>query len=612
MREAGFGRAKGDSALRSAVAEKLRRSRQTPGLRMTLAAVALLALASYNCGGSSNPPLPEPTASGSQRLTAQVFATVTGSVFDAVVGVQRIRYRVAGVQAPQGSECYAEESLQASTELLLGETIQIEEAPGAEEEGARPAYVTLNGEMIDERLVREGLARVSPVKPGGVVPGERLIALEAEARASGRGLWGSCVVLPVGFTADVFVSGIDAPTAMAFAPDGRIFVAEKGGKVWAVSENGIRADEPFIDLEAEVNGQADRGLLGIAVDPDFSTNGYVYLLYTVDPVPGEPDEDADMPTFGRLTRYTELVEAADPESRFVLIGETAGDGFPLASITHTVGDIIFGPGGTLFVSVGDGAVDTKADVGHGTTERDIAFTQMFPAGEDIGALRAQSLDSLDGKILRINPDTGGGVETNPFWTGDPFANRSRVFAYGMRNPFRIALRIGEAGEETLFVGDVGNRLWEEISVAGAGANLGWPCYEGPDLSLEFAATAEAAAVCDALVQDGLTLPTFSYPNAARLDAGSAGFTGVAVVGGDVYTGRSFPAEYDGSYFFTDLSGEFLKILDVTPDGGLLAVRDFATGLESPVQVVVHPATGDLYIAEIASNRISRIQYVGPG
>ena len=107
-------RAGTNSAAKLALAEKLRRDGRTPGLRMTLAAaVAVLALAACNGGGSSNTPSPEPTASAGQRLTAQVFATVTGSSFDAVVGVQRIRYRVAGVEAPRETECYAAQSLQA-------------------------------------------------------------------------------------------------------------------------------------------------------------------------------------------------------------------------------------------------------------------------------------------------------------------------------------------------------------------------------------------------------------------------------------------------------------------------------------------------------------------
>jgi glucose/arabinose dehydrogenase len=576
----------------------------TPGLlKVVAAAVALLALVACSGGGSSSTPSPEPTASG-QKLTAQVFATVTGDTFDAVVGTERIRYRVAGVQAPKDTECYAQQSLQASTQLLIGEVIQIEDAPGPEQSGAKPAYVTLNGQNIGEQLVSAGLARVSPSLPGGPPTDERLTTLEAQAKASGKGLWGSCLVPPFGFVAETFVSGIENPTVMAFAPDGRMFVAQKGGIVWIVSPDGVRSGQPFIDLSAEVNGQYDRGMLGLALDPDFSTNGYVYLLYTV-------NEDPNIPTFGRLTRYTELLGHANPASRVVLIGNSAADGFPLASITHTIADLVFGPNRELFVSAGDGAVDTGADVGHGTTASDIAFTQMFPASEDIGALRAQSLDSLDGKILRINPDTGGGLETNPFWTGDPFANRSRIFAYGMRNPFRIALRTTEAGAESLFVADVGNHKWEKISIATAGANLGWPCYEGPDLEPLFAATPEGAAVCGAVAPGQFTPPTFYYPNAAQGNLGTAGFSGIAIIGGTVYTGQSFPAVYDGEFFFTDLSGSFLKTLSVGPDGRLLAVSDFATGLQTPVQILMHPSTGDLYIAEIAANEIIRIRYVGP-
>ncbi len=572
-------------------------------------AILLLAVIACGGGGSSNTATPEPTASG-QKLTAQVFNSVTGDIFDAVVGVQRIRYRVAGVHAPRDNECYAGESLAASTELLLGEIIQVEPAPGPEEEGAQPAYVTLQGKNVDELLLKDGLARVTPGLPGGALPEQRLTDAEAQAKTNHKGLWGACVEPPFGFTAEGFATGIENPTVMAFAPDGRLFVGTKSGQVWIVDAEGQRSETPFIDLVEEVNGEHDRGLLGLALDPDFETNGYVYLLYTADRIPGEPDEDADTPAFGRLTRYTEVGGVADPSSRLVLIGNGPEDGWPLASVTHTIGDLLFGPNRELFVSAGDGAVDTEPDVGHGTTDRDIMFSGMFPASEDIGALRAQSLDSLDGKILRINPDTGGGLETNPFWDGDPFSNRSRVFAYGMRNPFRIALRTDEPGSESLFVGDVGNKTWEEISIATAGANLGWPCYEGPTREPLFAVVPESAAVCDALSPADLTPPIYYYANAAQGTLDPRGFSGTAVVAGTVYNGKSFPPEYDGGFFFSDLTGGFLKILYVDADGTLVDTGDFASGLQNAVQVLVDPDSGDLYIAEIGANQILRIRYTG--
>ena len=247
---------------------------------------------------------------------------------------------------------------------------------------------------------------------------------------------------PPGFVAqDVGPSGEwKTIVGLAVAPDGRLFVLEKRGRVYIVQDDW-RLASPFIDLGLEVLDNGDRGLLGIALDPNFTTTPWVYLLYSVDP--DGDGVDTDVPTFGRLTRYR--ASAGDPNvadlgSRQVLIGATWPTGIPCLHNTHGTGSLRFAEDGTLLVSTGDGAFVSPADAGgrHPT-----AFGPgKFPTSEDIGAFRSQWLGSLAGKILRIDPQTGAGLPSNPYYTGNAFDNASRVWAYGLRNPYRFQVRPG--------------------------------------------------------------------------------------------------------------------------------------------------------------------------
>ncbi len=185
--------------------------------------------------------------------------------------------------------------------------------------------------------------------------------------------------------------GFTNPVGVVFdPPTGRMFVAEKRGKV-LIHVDGTALPTPFIDLTDEVHNAGDKGLLGLALDPDFSTNQYVYLLYTVDPVFGQPDEPEDAIAFGRLTRYTANGNVADLESRLVLLGELAMGGFPSCSVTHSIGTVKFGNDGTLFVGGGDGAHPDFVDGGQNVTPNDSLCDSTFGPDQNIGALRSQSL-----------------------------------------------------------------------------------------------------------------------------------------------------------------------------------------------------------------------------
>lgn len=323
-----------------------------------------------------------------------------------------------------------------------------------------------------------------------------------------------------GFVSDIIAGGLDMPTDMAFAPDGRIFVAERGGAV-RIIKDGVLLPTPFITLVTNTRGE--RGLVGMALDPNFSANGYVYLYYTVEINPAEPDGRKA----GRLIRVTANGDVAQPGSEVILLGSVLPDAahgwscefyppgtdcLPADNPFHVAGGMRFGPDGKLFLSVGD-----SAQFGFGTP------------------LRAQHLDKLAGKMLRINPD-GTGPSDNPFYNGDPRANRSKVWHYGLRNPFRWGFW---PGTNIPMIGDVGTDQWEELNTAAAGANFGWPCYEGDARVSVY----EAEPICVSLYAAGTaTGPFYSYPRGA----------GAAIIGGLFYMGTgSYPVEYVGRFFYAD-------------------------------------------------------------
>ena len=241
--------------------------------------------------------------------------------------------------------------------------------------------------------------------------------------------------LPSGFSESLVASGLASPTAMQFAPDGRLFVAEQGGRL-RVIKNGALLPTPFLTLTVSSSGE--RGLLGVAFDPNFAVNQFVYVYYT-----------ATTPAVhNRISRVTASGDVAVAGSEVILL-----DLNNLSSATnHNGGALAFGPDGTLYAAV----------------------------GENANGDNAQSFDNLLGKMLRINPD--GSIPTdNPFFGTTAGANRA-IWALGLRNPFTFAFHPSRAN---LFINDVGENTWEEINDGIAGANYGWPTTEGPTTDSRF-------------------------------------------------------------------------------------------------------------------------------
>jgi glucose/arabinose dehydrogenase len=335
--------------------------------------------------------------------------------------------------------------------------------------------------------------------------------------AAGPAGLASAATLPSGFTETGLTGTLSNPTAMTMAPDGRLFVCLQGGSLRVV-KNGALLTTPFLTLS--VNSSGERGLLGVAIDPDFATNSFIYVYYTT----------STSPVHNRISRFTANGDVAVPGSGVVIM-----DLETLSSATnHNGGAIHFGPDGKLYVAV----------------------------GENANAPNSQTLANRLGKILRLNPD--GSIPTdNPFFNVATGVNRS-IWALGLRNPFTFTF---QRGSGRMFINDVGQSTWEEIDEGIAGANYGWPTTEGPTTDPDFVS------------------PPFSYPHSG------GSITGCAITGGAFYNPvtATFPSAYVGKYFFVDFCSGWIKRFD--PASG--AVADFASGIVSPVDLLVSNA-GDLY------------------
>jgi glucose/arabinose dehydrogenase len=304
--------------------------------------------------------------------------------------------------------------------------------------------------------------------------------------------------LPAGFTESQWGSTMPSgATAMAFAPDGRLFVCLQSGQVRVINKDGVLLANPFVRLSVDSNGE--RGLLGVAFDPNFASNRFVYLYYTV---PGSPAHN-------RISRFTANGNVAAPNSEFVLV-----DLDNLSNATnHNGGAIHFGPDGKLYASVGDNA----------------------------NGANAQSLNNRLGKILRINSN-GTIPQDNPGSFpgigGSTSGPNRAIWAVGLRNPFTFAF---QSGTTRLFINDVGQSTWEEINNGIAGSNYGWPIAEGP------------ASPPNPNFRD----PIFFYGH------GSSSTTGCAIVGGAFYNPSvlQFPRRFVGKYFFADLCSGWIRVLD---------------------------------------------------
>jgi glucose/arabinose dehydrogenase len=380
---------------------------------------------------------------------------------------------------------------------------------------------------------------------------------------------------PEGYVRAIVARGFDVPTAFAYAPDGRIFVTEKTGLV-KVFRNG--RVEQFADLRDEVNAIDDRGLLGLALDPDYAENGWIYVAFTKDLRPDDPDKHH--PAGGTVVR----IGPTPGERRTIL------DDLPSTGAWHSVGDLDFDSDGRLLVGMGDGSPYWPKSIG------------SSPLGRT--ALRTLDLDSANGKVLRIDPATGLGAPDNPFYdAARPDAIRSKVLAYGLRNPFRFVLD-RDVGD--LWIADPGSSLWEELnrlpdefSVERGEANFGWPCYEGgagrslrqPDM--------RDVPECRELYR--LSSPSVAAPVV------SYHLTGGAIVGGAFYHGKSYPVRENGALFLAD----FVHDTVFTFRDGKLSTFGTPRGWGLPVDIGISDH-GNVALLSINTGELRELVYHGDG
>jgi len=458
-------------------------------------------------------------------------------------------------------------------------------------------------------------------------------------------------VLPSGFRDTVLPfeglqagQGIEEPTVFRFAPDGRVFVGEKSGKILAYDSLADHTPTLFADLRTEVYNGNDRGLLGLALDPEFDEGRpYVYVLYAYDhqlgeaaPPPrwGTPGEDGDgcpdppgvetngCVISGRLSRLTANLATGKSTGETPLVTDWCQQ-----FSSHSVGDLQFDAEGNLWASGGEGASFTKVDWGQygfpqvnpcADPPSNVAGGIEEPPSSEGGALRSQNSQRLNGKLIRIDPDTGEGVAANPL-SASSNANERRIVGKGFRNPFRFAIdpATGEA-----YVDNVGSSVYEEIDrVApspGQVFNSGWPCYEGPKKRELY--ENRGLTVCTQLYNTpGSTAQPFFYysHNSGVTPEDHCPYEeGAALSGLSFYGGGEYPASYDGALFFADAVRGCIYVMRPGEDGrpDPSAVEPFLTegGLYPGVDIEQGPE-GDLFYANLygpgfTSGAIHRISY----
>ncbi len=442
---------------------------------------------------------------------------------------------------------------------------------------------------------------------------------------------------PAGFTDQLYLGGWDKVVGFTWDANGRMYVWEYGGKVWMV-EGGVKLPTPLLDISEEVGAWRDFGLLGFALDPNFLTNGYFYLLYVVDRHHllkyGTPDYDPlaneyYAATIGRVTRYQ--ADAATgfttvvPGSRKVLLGKGPGDGPPILHESHGVGHLVFGEDGTLLVSVGDGASYSSRDEGSApeTYWAQALADGIITASQNIGAYRCQTLDNYSGKILRLDPVTGAGVPSNPYYDpSDPYSPASRIWARGVRNPYRFALVPGTGSHDAadgnpgiFLIGDVGWGTREELSLMDRGGmNFGWPKFEGMTHQPGYNNGNYAPPVHDLPVADWRTGTPRAYVDGTIYSIGSAevpgsSFMGNASTGGTWYRGDDFPATWKNTYFHADYGGGWIRNFVFDENFRLTEVREFISNAGACVFVGTHPTQGNLYYVRYP-NQIRRVTFTG--
>jgi glucose/arabinose dehydrogenase len=376
----------------------------------------------------------------------------------------------------------------------------------------------------------------------------------------------------------LLTEGLGAPIGLAPVPDGsgRLLLAEQAGLIQLLDHDGKKAEQPFLDLREKIvplgKGMEERGLLGLALHPQFKSNHKFYVVYSA------PLRTNAPPKWDHAERLSEFkatgaeLATADPASERVLLEIDEPDW------NHNSGRLAFGPDGFLYWTVGDGGAFN--DVG------DVARGRGHPPEGN-----GQKLDTLLGKVLRLDVDHGspyGIPKDNPYADGKK--GLPEIFAYGLRNPWGISFDRG--GKHDLVVVDVGQDRWEEINVIVKGGNYGWRLREGFDgFNPKDPLHAPTNAVTVGADGKPFVDPVFAYKTLRGRGTDPAAY-GVTITGGYVYRGKSFPSLV-GKYIFADWSRSM-----AIPDGTLL-VATIPSGGSSAARWTVQP----LALKDLPNGRI---------
>jgi glucose/arabinose dehydrogenase len=473
-------------------------------------------------GPDQGPPLPSISindvslAEGNAGTTSANFTvTLSPSSTDTVT----VQYATANGTATSGADYV---SASGTVTFTPGQTSQ-------------PVSITVNTDSLEEpsesffvNLTTPINATISDNQGVGTITNDDVLA-----------------ALPGGF-GETQINGLSNPTAMAIHPDGRIFVCQQSGAL-RVIKNGALLATPFTTVSTTASGE--RGLLGVAFDPNYATNHFIYVYYTA----------TSPATHNRISRFTadianEDVAVAGSEAVLLDLNNLSG------ATNHNGGAIHFGPDGKLYVAV----------------------------GENANSSNSQNLGNLLGKMLRLNPNPADPIPTDnpttfPGIAGSPSGNNRAIWAVGLRNPFTFSF---QPGTGRMHINDVGEGTWEEINLGVAGSNYGW------------------GAGCEgACGVAGMTNPIYQYSSAVSPEC--------AITGGAFYnpTTTTFPAEYVGKYFFADFCGGWLKTMDPLNPPATGTAGNFATGISSPVDIQV-ANDGSLYYLARGTNSVFRVQYFG--
>jgi glucose/arabinose dehydrogenase len=451
--------------------------------------------------------------------------------------------------------------------------------------------------------------------------------------------------LPAGFKEELVVSGRTQPTAVRFASNGRIFVAEKSGMVWTYASAAAPGTAVLVaDLRANVHNYWDRGLVGLAVDPNFPKVPHIYVLYPLDAGPdgtiprwgkggSEPSTTDSCPTppgatkagcvvYGRLSRIVIDPSTLKGTEQPLLSGNWCQQ-FP----GHSTGDLVFGTDGMLYASAGEGANFNYADFGQagdpinpcGDPPDGVGGPNDGPDAEG-GSLRSQDLmtsgdpTAFNGAVLRI--DVRGSGATAP--PDNPMVGVGRtdddlVLAIGLRTPFRLAAR---PGGKDIWIADVGWSKSEELnrieSPSAPVANFGWPCYEGPNRNSSF----QSNLLCQRLYSGDLPpnmerrTPYYSYQHTEQVVEGDSCGTGDSSITGIAFnTNSSLPARYRNALFFADSTRKCIWTMAAgeagVPDPKARAFFAKTSGRITDMQM---GPDGKLYYLDFDGGRVYRIAY----